>query len=168
MTGPSAPAAGPPAPRTRLPPQGGNRSSTFPAGSPAWIAVPDRGAGLQVVGGVAGGRVGAVHAQGDPAHAGEQERLAVGPHPVGMTVGEGGPDLPRQDLPDQPAGVGRGLHRAPAAPAASSGKLTQARRRNDASNALMVSCTSAPWAKSPWPARLPSSISVTKSLTRLE
>ncbi len=41
-----------------------------------------------------------------------------------------------------------------------SGKSTQARLRNDCSKALMVSCTSAPWAKSPWFAWPPDRISV--------
>ena len=133
----------------------------------ARVAVPDRGARLQVVRGVTGGRVAAVHVQRDPAHARQQEGLAVGTDPVGVPVGQGRPDLAGEDLADQPGRVAGDFHRA-ATDAAPSGKSTQARRRNDSSNALMVSCTSAPWAKSPWLGRPPSRISAVKSLTRQE
>ena len=128
----------------------------------AGVAVPHRGAGFQVVGGVAGGRIPAVHAQRHAAHAGQRERLPVGPDPEAVPVGERGPDLPGQYLADQPCGVRGDLH------GAASGKSTQARERNDCSNALIVSCTSAPWAKSPWAGLPVSVISLMKSLTRFE
>ena len=48
------------------------------------------------------------------------------------------------------------------------GKSTHARWRCDASKALIVCCTSAPWRKSPWFSGPPDRISVAKSETRLE
>ena len=108
----------------------------------AGVAVPDRGAGLEVVGGVAGRRVAAVHAQRDPAHARQDERLAVRPDPVDMPVAQRWPDLAGQDLVTSRSALVVTFTGRPRAVA--SGKPTQARVRNDASNALMVSCTSAP------------------------
>ena len=129
--------------------------------------MPDRCAGLQVIGGIAGGRVPAVHAQRDTAHARQREGLAIRADPVGMPVGERRPDLPGEHLTDQLGCVTADFHQVPWI-RPPSGKSTQALVRNDASNALMVSCTSAPWAKSPWLASLPLRISVVKSDTRLE
>ena len=113
------------------------------------ITVPHRRARLQMIGGVPGGRITAVHSQGDRAHARQDKGPAIRVHPVGMPVGQGRPDLPRQHLAGQPHLVSSQVHDAAAMAGASSGKSTQARRRKDSSNALIVSCTSAPWAKSP-------------------
>ena len=130
------------------------------------VAVPHRRPRLEVVGSVAGCRVTAVHAQRDAAHAGQGERLAVRADPVDVPVGERRPDLAGERLPDQAGRVGGDVHRQAFPP--SSGKPAQARVRKDFSNALMVSWTSAPCAKSPWFTGPPPRISVAKSATRLE
>jgi hypothetical protein len=130
------------------------------------VAVPHRRPRLEVVGRVSGRRVPAVHAQRDTAHAGQDERLAVRADPVDVPVGERRPDLTGERLPDQAGRVGRDVHRPGLPP--SSGKPAQARVRKDFSKALMVSWTSAPWAKSPWLTGPPPRISVAKSATRQE